>query len=567
MVGIVSTGIITSKSEAAEKLLQLNYSCVILDEAHRARRKNLGDGKDGESPDPNNLLSFMYKIAYQTQSLLLATATPIQLRPIEGWDLLDILGRGDESVLGNQFSNWRKPEDALALIMGKTDLPVDENINWEWIRNPFPPKSSGKDYEIIRRKLDLPDSTSIVPGDQLLNLRAPARSKLKDLYPDLMINHNPFIQRIVRRTRQQLESQIDPETGEPLLQPIGVELYGEGPSDAILMPVYFKEAYSLAEEFCKLLGQRMKASGFLKTLLLRRAGSSIFAGLSTAEKIFDSWGCVDFDEDDEDLGVLDDDSREPEETNKVLTQQEREVLERFIESLKVRQDNDPKYPKVLEYLKDRNWLDLGCIVFSQYRDSIQWLAEKLTVDFPNEPIAIYSGPTTSGIMKTSVWEPKSREDLKKMVFKGDIRLMLGTDAASEGINLQKLATLINLDLPWNPTRLEQRKGRIQRIGQINDKVRIYNMRYKGSVEDRVHQILSSRLKNIYDMFGQIPDVLEDVWVSLALGDQEAAEKIIGAVPEIHPFELKYTQVENINWETCSDVLANSEKIRILSQGW
>jgi superfamily II DNA/RNA helicase len=61
-----------------------------------------------------------------------------------------------------------------------------------------------------------------------------------------------------------------------------------------------------------------------------------------------------------------------------------------------------------------------------------------------------------------------------MVRTGEIRLLLGTDAASEGLNLQRLGTLINLDLPWNPTRLEQRKGRIQRIGQLKDTVHVKN---------------------------------------------------------------------------------------------
>jgi superfamily II DNA/RNA helicase len=60
----------------------------------------------------------------------------------------------------------------------------------------------------------------------------------------------------------------------------------------------------------------------------------------------------------------------------------------------------------------------------------------------------------------------SREDIKQQVRTGRLRLVLGTDAASGGLNLQRLATLINLDLPWNPTPLEQRKGRIQRIGQL-----------------------------------------------------------------------------------------------------
>lgn len=76
-------------------------------------------------------------------------------------------------------------------------------------------------------------------------------------------------------------------------------------------------------------------------------------------------------------------------------------------------------------------------------------------------------------------------------------MLVGTDAANEGLNLQTLSTLINLDLPWNPTRLEQRKGRIQRIGQLSPKVKIFNMRYKDSVEDKVHTVLSERLKNIH----------------------------------------------------------------------
>ncbi len=145
--------------------------------------------------------------------------------------------------------------------------------------------------------------------------------------------------------------------------------------------------------------------------------------------------------------------------------------------------------------------------------------------------------------------------------------MLGTDAASEGLNLQRLARLINLDLPWNPTRLEQRKGRIQRIGQIHDTVHIYNMRYKDSVEDRVHELLSSRLQDIYSLFGQIPDVLEDVWVAMALGEKEQAKKVIDAVPQSHPFEIRYAKVEKIDWESCRKVLDRLEKKRILKKCW
>lgn len=71
-----------------------------------------------------------------------------------------------------------------------------------------------------------------------------------------------------------------------------------------------------------------------------------------------------------------------------------------------------------------------------------------------------------GIIERGLFHRLNREALKRRITTGELRLAIGTDAASEGLNLQRLGTLINLDLPWNPTRLEQRKGRIQRIGQL-----------------------------------------------------------------------------------------------------
>ena len=98
-------------------------------------------------------------------------------------------------------------------------------------------------------------------------------------------------------------------------------------------------------------------------------------------------------------------------------------------------------------------------------------------------------------------------------------------------------------------------------------VKIYNMRYQDSVEDRVHELLSSRLKDIHDLFGQIPDVLEDAWVAMAVGEKEEAMRIIDAIPKEHPFEVRYTRVEKVDWESCAEVLAAEEKRRVLSEGW
>lgn len=117
------------------------------------------------------------------------------------------------------------------------------------------------------------------------------------------------------------------------------------------------------------------------------------------------------------------------------------------------------------------------------------------------------------------------------------------------------------------TRLEQRKGRIQRIGQLHDTVFVYNMRYLGSVEDRVHQLLSSRLQEIYSLFGQIPDVLEDVCIDVAMGEIERAKEIIAGMPKQHPFDIRYERIENVGWESCEKVLTPDAKRRAPALGW
>jgi len=116
------------------------------------------------------------------------------------------------------------------------------------------------------------------------------------------------------------------------------------------------------------------------------------------------------------------------------------------------------------------------------------LAQQLSDELKDEAIDIYAGGANSGIMLNGEFKKTSRDEIKQTISKSELRLLLGTGAASEGLNLLRLGTLINLDLPWNPTRLEQRKGRIQRIGQVRDEVYVYNMRYQGSVEDRVHDL-------------------------------------------------------------------------------
>lgn len=567
-IGIISQGLITSGSQVKDFLLTKEYECVIVDEAHRSRRRNLGEGKESLSPDMNNLYKYLMQISRNTHSMLLATATPIQLYPIELWDLLNILSQKNDSVLGSQSSLWRKSgrlSEGLDLIMGKAEKDFFDPENWEWMRNPFPPKDEHPNFMVLRNMFRMKDNQFVI-SKGFMELTRPESFKIGTLLSQgFYEKYNPYIRHVIRRERSYLENKIDPNTSEPYLQRINVELHGEGEDGALILTGYMKEAYELAEEFCTLISQRVKGAGFFKTLLLKRIGSSLEAGKNTGYKMLNEWGSGLGELSDED----DDSEKDYKESElKNLTEEEHNLLTRFVEALDSNEAIDPKYYKTVELLKEKEWLDKGVIIFSQYFDTTRWVAENLSKEFSDVPIALYAGGSKSGVYSDGSFKKKTKEEIKAGVKKREFKVMVGTDSASEGLNLQTLGTLINLDLPWNPTRLEQRKGRIQRIGQVNDTVDVFNMRYKDSVEDRVHEILSERLKSIKDMFGQLPDVLEDVWIQVAIGEQEEAEKIIGNVPEVHPFENRYNNgVSNIDWESCTKVLKKEEKRKYFESSW
>ena len=584
-IGIVSQGLITAKTEAAECLKQLKYECVILDEAHRARRKNLGQDPNANKAQPNNLLRFLDEISFNTHSLLLATATPVQINPIEAFDLLDALGRPKEAfkVLGDAYSVWRRtPQTGLDYVSQTLNPPTAASEMWAIVRNPFPGRSeTHRRIGTLRSQMDIPDETAILEQGLFDTLRRPTQNKIWELYNDeqFVLTCNPYVRCIIRRTREFLENTINRETGEPYLKKINVQLYGEKDYEALELSGYMKQAYTIAEEFCEMLSKRVKGGGFMSTLMLKRIGSTMIAGENTAKKMLawtkegketlgDIYSDVSFEDDESDTDKSD------ESDIKELTNDEVAVLKHLVQVLNTNKDTDPKYLRVRDILKsgvdgEGGWLDKGCIIFSQYYDSANYVAELLSHDFPEQTIGLYAGGDKSGVFQNGRFTKHIKDDLKAMVKSREIKLLVGTDAASEGLNLQTLQTLINVDLPWNPTRLEQRKGRIQRIGQVADTILIYNMRYKDSVEDKVHNKLSDRLKAIFEMFGQIPEVLEDVWIAIAQNDEQKAMEAINRIPKKNPFVIKYEmEIPDCgDWEKCTEVLSREEKYKELLKGW
>ena len=590
-IGLVSQGLVVrGLSEAVNQLLGRHYTCVIVDESHRARRRKVpkvdaGADEIDEKGEPNKLMAFLREIGMRTKSMLLATATPVQLHPVEAWDLLHILSHGNEGVLGGwtQTSPWYRPSHCLEIATGVAAVPTDDaRDGWQYVRDPLPSRVEDSAFERIRRNLDASDTRWQFNPESLDRL-SPAirRVQLQNgLLPHYGERFNPLLRCIVRRTRGYLEATINPATGSYFLPKVTVKLFGEEDEGALVLGGYLREAYQEAEAFSLLLQQRVRGAGFFKTLLLRRLGSSMEAGRRTIRKLLGQEPDTPDEEDEDDA-----EEEEPAQVGrppqgasdfKNFTDAEIASLRRCLDLLKQGGNNDPKLEALIGYLRGthpgvtRGWLDLGCILFSQYYDTVRWIGDEMAkrAEFAHMDIGLYAGSNRSGFWRDGKFQRCDRNILKGRVRSGELKLLLGTDAASEGLNLQRLGTLINIDLPWNPTRLEQRKGRIQRIGQARSEIWIANLRYRDSVEDRVHQVLADRLEAIHGLFGQIPDTLEDVWVQVALHDEQSARQLIDRTTATrNPFDVKYSKVEDADWETCSSVLNSVSMKELLSREW
>jgi ERCC4-related helicase len=200
---------------------------------------------------------------------------------------------------------------------------------------------------------------------------------------------------------------------------------------------------------------------------------------------------------------------------------------------------DPKWRVLRHFLVERDWLRYGTIVFNQFFDTVFWAATSLAAELPSTPVAVYAGAGRSGVFRDGQFFACPRDDIKRAVREGAIRLLVATDAACEGLNLQTLGTLINMDLPWNPSRLQQRIGRIKRFGQRRDTVDMLNMVYAGTRDEVVYDRLSSRMRDRFDLFDQLPDVIDDDWIDDAAAMDRELDTFIEKRRVANAFSLRW----------------------------
>ena len=165
------------------------------------------------------------------------------------------------------------------------------------------------------------------------------------------------------------------------------------------------------------------------------------------------------------------------------------------------------------------------IIFTEHRDTLNYLTERIRalLGRPEAVVVIHGGV--------------GREDRRKAeeAFKHDkeVEILVATDAAGEGINLQRAHLMVNYDLPWNPNRLEQRFGRIHRIGQT-EVCHLWNLVAKDTREGEVyHRLLEKLDEERSCLGGQVFDVLGQLTFDRSAAPRTAADAIrYGDQPEV-----------------------------------
>jgi superfamily II DNA or RNA helicase len=255
-------------------------------------------------------------------------------------------------------------------------------------------------------------------------------------------------------------------------------------------------------KYYELIGEEPKGLPLLLALIAKRASSSPYAAITTLERIlskrsidisrrtlhinetelsyeaesiieaFLGLGFEDYSE------ICDDEAAEPDELLNRFVENVSSLLEDYdikeIKELlnlakKVIEKGDSRLRGVINLIKEHLIKDDKIVLFTEYRDTAEYVYNKLGNEVPEikDKIAL----VTSGEIRIAGWDRSRRpsiEDLKQYLKRGQVKLIVSTDIASEGLNLQVANVIINYEPTWSPIKVEQRLGRVWRLGQEKD---------------------------------------------------------------------------------------------------
>ena len=540
------------------------WDLVVLDEAHHARRSGAGSRKRG---GPNRLLRLMRELAGRTDGLLLLTATPMQVDAVELWDLLALLGLPDEwteEAFLRFFEDAGHPNPTREMLARMAALFRSAERAW-----------GATDREGVRRRTGLSPFGAKKVLDRLRDREA--TGPLADLSVSerraavsTMRAGSPVRRLVSRNTRDLLRRYA--EAGAEIS--IARREVGDR---FVALPAAERELYEAVERYISETYDRAEkaeraAVGFVMTIYRRRLASSFRALRATLERraagirgdaAADDPPVLDEDLPDDDLDPeAADEAKAARLERQALAREELGAIEELLAGIR-RLPRDAKFERLRLVLGELRSVGYGQVmVFTQFTDTMDFLREELTRGGAAGDAAAGGGAVGDGAAGGEAasggsapggglrlmcysgrggeipesggrWRSIPREDAKKRFAAGEAEVLLCTDAAAEGLNFQFCGALVNYDMPWNPMRVEQRIGRLDRVGQKHRTIRIENLHYEDTVETDVYRALRDRIGLFEDFVGRLQPILAQLpgrireaalGAGSASGDPEAARK-------------------------------------------
>jgi superfamily II DNA or RNA helicase len=506
---------------------------LLVDEAHAARVR---PGVDG-SPRPTRLWKTLDDITDEIPHIVFTTATPLQTNLKEYHALLELLGLPG---IWQEFDSYEQSlelladgTDAITLRSGQQLLSLLEATLNEM--KYMPPNLSAGESELVDVARASQGSPGLDGANAVISDRESAYNLLVKLHPAHLLTLRNNQATLMERGYQFPERRfLSPE----LEIPTPVERFYDG------LHEYLSEAYGQVEQAAD--PDREISLGFVKSSYHQRTASTLYSAMQTLENRKQKIDNIVEEGFDADSEILEDEYEEPDldieaEEDEQETDSEQESSEqrkldraRIIESAYIEgllsnlreitekgELRDPKMEKMIELLDDHLPAD-GVLVFSRYTDTLDACLETFENQISGQldiGYGMYTGQEawiTTGERRTEA----TKQDVKSALEDDDIKLVFCSEAAAEGLNLQAASVMINIDVPWNPAKLEQRIGRVARLGQSASEVLIYNLWYPDSVEAKMYTRLTDR-KDLYDIaVGESPEIVSNAIRSQVASDRQ-----------------------------------------------
>lgn len=461
----------------------VKFDLVIVDEAHYIRNKT----------------TIRHKIVRyfcdNSESVIFLTATPIQMGNKDLFTLLNVL-RSDLIIDKESFKAMSEPNHFINEAIQKVRKA---KVNWQ-------SETLNSIYEMEETffgKMILSKSPSVIDiKHKLTEIVLTAEDRVR-LISELEEIHT--FSSLINRTRRR-------DIGNfTIRKPKTVEVeFTDSQRN------FYNNLLNIQADIYEMIHENINLN-FLMTNIRRRATSCLFGLIPYLKEILTRNIDFHFDENNQecetdfDYSIID-----------II----KEDIENLIEEAKLIDTLDPKIIKLKKILLEKQSMSNNKVmIFSSFRHTLSYIKGKL--EFDNYRFGIIHG----GIKDDERINFRNRFELPKE-DKNSLDILLFSDVGSEGLDYQFCDCLINYDLPWNPMKIEQRIGRIDRNGQQSENIAIYNMITPNTIDAKIYErcllrigIFNSSVGHNEEILGEITREIKNVAEDFNLSEKEKDEKL------------------------------------------